>query len=171
MAIAYLGLGSNLGNRAEHLRQACATLERHPAISVQAVSSLYHTAPVGVTEQNWFLNAVAQLHTMLSPYALLTVTQATERRLGRTPMFHWGPRVIDIDILLYDSVQLHTPFLTIPHAALRDRLFVLIPLYEVAPDLRLPGGLPIRELLTRLTDHDSLQREGIFPAFNHGASV
>jgi 2-amino-4-hydroxy-6-hydroxymethyldihydropteridine diphosphokinase len=79
--------------------------------------------------------------------------------------------VIDIDILLYDSVQLHTPFLTIPHAALRDRLFVLIPLYEVAPDLRLPGGLPIRELLTRLTDHDSLQREGIFPAFNHGASV
>jgi 2-amino-4-hydroxy-6-hydroxymethyldihydropteridine diphosphokinase len=171
MAIAYLGLGSNLGDRTQHLMQACATLERHPAISVQAVSSLYHTAPVGVSGQNWFLNAVAQLHTTLSPRALLTVTQATERRLGRTPMFRWGPRVVDVDILLYDSLQLHTPFLTIPHAALCDRLFVLIPLHEVAPDLRLPCGPLIRDLLTDLTDHDSVQRVGSFPAFNQGASV
>lgn len=171
MAIVYLGLGSNLGDRTQYLVQACAILARHPAISVQSVSSLYHTAPVGVTGQNWFLNAVAQLHTPLSPRALLTVTQATERRLGRTPMFHWGPRVVDVDILLYDAVQLHTPFLTLPHAALRDRLFVLIPLYEVAPELRLPGGPPIRELLTGLADHDSVQRVGIFPAFNQGASV
>jgi 2-amino-4-hydroxy-6-hydroxymethyldihydropteridine diphosphokinase len=171
MAIAYLGLGSNLGDRTQHLMQACATLERHPAISVQAVSSLYHTAPVGVSGQNCFLNAVAQLHTTLSPRALLTVTQATERRLGRTPMFRWGPRVVDVDILLYDSLQLHTPFLTIPHAALCDRLFVLIPLHEVAPDLRLPCGPLIRDLLTDLTDHDSVQRVGSFPAFNQGASV
>jgi 2-amino-4-hydroxy-6-hydroxymethyldihydropteridine diphosphokinase len=170
MAIAYLGLGSNLGDRTQYLMQACAVLEQHPAISVRAVSSLYHTAPVGVSGQNWFLNAVVQLHTTLSPCALLTVTQATERRLGRTPMFRWGPRVVDVDILLYDTLQLHTPFLTIPHAALRDRLFVLIPLYEIAPDLRLPCGLPIRDLLTGLTDHDSVQRVGIFPAFNQGAS-
>ncbi|MDH3603959.1 MAG: 2-amino-4-hydroxy-6-hydroxymethyldihydropteridine diphosphokinase [Candidatus Tectomicrobia bacterium] len=171
MAIAYLGLGSNLGDRVQHLMRAYATLAQHPAISVQAVSSLYHTAPVGVTEQNWFLNAVAQLYTTLSPRALLTVTQATERRLGRTPMFHWGPRVVDVDILLYDSLQLHTPFLTIPHAALRDRLFVLIPLHELAPDLRLPCGPPIRDLLTALADHDRVQQVGTFPAFNHGASV
>jgi 2-amino-4-hydroxy-6-hydroxymethyldihydropteridine diphosphokinase len=171
MAIVYLGLGSNLGDRTHYLMQACATLERHPAISVQAVSSLYHTAPVGVTEQNWFLNAVAQLHTTLSPCALLTVTQAIERRVGRTPMFHWGPRVVDIDILLYDALQLHRPFLTVPHAALCHRLFVLIPLHELAPDLQLPGGLPVRNLLTTLADHDSVQRVGTFPAFNHGASV
>jgi 2-amino-4-hydroxy-6-hydroxymethyldihydropteridine diphosphokinase len=96
------------------------------------------------------------------------VTQATERRLGRTITFHWGPRVIDIDILLYGTLQLHTPFLTIPHAALRERAFVLVPLHELTPELRLPTGEPIRERLSALTD-DSVQRIGPFPSF-HGVS-
>src|SRR5215813_8407313 len=91
MAVVYLGLGSNIGDRTQHLMDAVVTLHRHPAITVPAVSSLYHTAPVGVTAQDWFLNAVACLHTTLRPSALLCVTQATERRLGRIPTFRGGP--------------------------------------------------------------------------------
>jgi 2-amino-4-hydroxy-6-hydroxymethyldihydropteridine diphosphokinase len=165
MAVVYLGLGSNLGDRAQHLAQACATLHRHPAITVQAVSSLYHTAPVGVTNQAWFLNAVARLQTALTPLSLLSVTQATERRLGRTPAARWGPRVIDIDLLLYDAVQICRPFLTIPHAALHERAFVLVPLHELAPDLQLPSGAWVRDLLATLPDDGSVQRCGPFPPF------
>ena len=166
MAVVYLGLGSNLGDRTQHLVQACAALDRHPAISMQAVSSLYHTAPVGVTEQPWFLNAVARLHTTLAPQSLLSVTQATERHLGRTSTYRWGPRVIDLDILLYDALQLRTPRLTIPHAALPERAFVLVPLHELAPELRLPSGEPIHAPLHALTDRDSVQRLGPFPSFS-----
>jgi 2-amino-4-hydroxy-6-hydroxymethyldihydropteridine diphosphokinase len=170
MAVVYLGLGSNLGERAQHLAHACAVLQRHPAIAVQAVSSLYHTAPVGFTAQGWFVNAVARLHTTLQPPNLLSVTQATERRLGRTPERRWGPRVIDLDILLYDHVEMHTPYLTIPHAALLERAFVLIPLHELAPDLRLPSGIWLRDVLaTRPTD-DGVQPYGPFPAFADGVS-
>lgn len=165
MAVVYIGLGSNLGEREQHLARACTVLHQHPAIAVQAVSSLYHTAPVGVTDQAWFLNAVARLHTTLSPQVLLTVTQGTEQRLGRVATFRWGPRVIDVDILLYDNLQLHTPELTIPHAAMHERLFVLVPLSELAPDLQLPSGVRIRDLLTTLPDHDSVLRVGPFPPF------
>ncbi len=167
MAVAYLGLGSNLGDRTQHLQRACETLHRHPSITVQTVSSLYHTAPVGVIEQDWFVNAVARLDTTLPSRSLLTITQSIERRLGRVPMFHWGPRVIDIDILLYDSLQVNTPFLTIPHAALQDRLFVITPLHELAPDLQLPAGPLIRDLLAGFADQDSVQKIGVFPAFHH----
>jgi 2-amino-4-hydroxy-6-hydroxymethyldihydropteridine diphosphokinase len=150
--------------------RACTTLHQHPAITVQAVSSLYQTAPVGVTDQDWFLNAVARLHTSLTPPSLLSVTQAIERRLGRTPAPRWGPRVIDIDLLLYDQVQLHRPFLTIPHVALPERAFVLVPLYELAPDLQLPSGVWIRDLLATLPDDDSVQYFGPFPAFVDGVT-
>ena len=168
MAVVYLGLGSNIGDRAQHLADACATLHRHPAITVQAVSSLYHTAPVGFTAQDWFLNAVACLHTTLRPQALLCVTQATERRLGRVTTLRWGPRVIDIDLLLYDSLQVHTPYLTIPHAALHARRFVLVPLAELAPDCQLPSGAQVRDLLSALPDDNDVQRVGPFPAFADG---
>lgn len=171
MAVIYLGLGSNIGDRAQHLARACAVLERHPAIEVQAVSSLYHTAPVGVTEQAWFANTVVCAHTTLSPASLLNVTQGTERRLGRTATFRWGPRVIDIDILLYDGLQIHQPYLTIPHAALHERLFVLVPLYELAPDLRLPTGFGVDELIAALPDHDSVQYRGPLPSLSDGIDL
>jgi 2-amino-4-hydroxy-6-hydroxymethyldihydropteridine diphosphokinase len=170
MARVYLGLGSNLGDRTQSLVQACSTLSMHPAVTVQSVSSLYHTAPVGFTAQDWFLNAVVGVQTRLSPASLLRVTQATERRLGRTPMFHWGPRVLDIDILLYDTVQIRTPYLTIPHAALPERLFVLVPLYEIAPDLQLPCGRRIHDLLAALPDHHTVQKIGPFPVVRHTAT-
>jgi 2-amino-4-hydroxy-6-hydroxymethyldihydropteridine diphosphokinase len=168
MAVVYLGLGSNLGERAQHLVQACAVLHQHPAITVLAVSSLYQTAPVGFTDQAWFLNAVARVQTSPTPAALLSVTQATERRLGRTPAPRWGPRVIDIDILLYDAVQLHRPFLTIPHAAMHDRAFVLVPLHELAPDLQLPSGEWVRDRIVSLPNDGSVQRYGPFPPFGAG---
>lgn len=164
MAIVYVGLGSNIGDRTQYLVQACAMLQQHAAITVKAVSSLYKTDPVGVTEQDWFLNAVARLDTTLSPIALLNVTQNTEQRLGRVPTFRWGPRCIDIDILLYDDVEVRTPDLTIPHALLHERAFVLVPLHELAPDLLLPGGETVRDLLTALST-DGVQRLYSFPSF------
>jgi 2-amino-4-hydroxy-6-hydroxymethyldihydropteridine diphosphokinase len=164
----YLGLGSNLGDRTQYLMHACATLHQHAALAVQGVSSLYHTAPVGFTDQAWFLNAVARVHTTLSPQALLRVTQATEHHLGRTPGRRWGPRVIDLDILLYDALVLHTPDLTIPHAALHERAFVLVPLHELAPDLQLPSGVWVRDLLVALPDDGGVQRVGPFPSFADG---
>jgi 2-amino-4-hydroxy-6-hydroxymethyldihydropteridine diphosphokinase len=168
MAVVYIGLGSNIGDRTQHLVDACATLHRHPAIIVQRVSSLYHTAPVGLTEQDWFLNAVACLHTTLPPLSLLGVTQATEQRLGRGKTVRWGPRIIDLDILVYDALQMHTPSLTIPHAALHERRFVLVPLAELAPDLRLPSGARVDELLSTLPDDHEVQRVGPFPTFADG---
>ena len=168
MAVVYIGLGSNIGDRTQHLVDACATLHRHPAIAVQAVSSLYHTAPVGFSAQDWFLNAVARLDTTLSPPALLGVTQAAERQLGRVPTWRWGPRLIDIDILLYDTRQVHTPCLTIPHAALHKRRFVLVPLAELAPDVQLPSGVRVYDLLSALPEDNDVQRVGPFPAFADG---
>jgi len=171
MAVVYLGLGSNMGDRTQYLVHACGTLHRHPAITVQAVSSLYHTAPVGFTAQDWFLNAVACLYTTLRPPALLSVTQATERRLGRVTTWRWGPRVIDLDILLYDTLQIHTPYLTIPHAALPERRFVLVPLAALAPDVQLPSGARVRDLLSALPDDSDVQQVGPFPAFADGHSA
>jgi 2-amino-4-hydroxy-6-hydroxymethyldihydropteridine diphosphokinase len=170
MAVVYLGLGSNLGDRTQYLVCACAMLHQQAALTVQAVSSLYHTAPVGFTDQAWFLNAVARVHTTLSPQVLLSVTQATERHLGRTPGRRWGPRVIDIDILLYDALTLHTPALTIPHAALHKRAFVLVPLHELAPDLQLPSGVWVHDLVAALPNDGGVQRLGPFPPFVDGAN-
>lgn len=167
MAIAYLGLGSNLGDRAAHLSEACGLLHRHPAIIVDAVSSLYRSVPVGVTDQAWFVNAAARLQTDLSPRSLLAVTQAVERRVGRTPTYRWGPRVVDIDLLLYDGLQLRSRDLTIPHVALQERAFVLVPLYELAPHLSLPSGHAIKTLLDALPSHEDVQPIGPFP-FSHG---
>ena len=168
MAVVYLGLGSNIGDRAQYLARACGLLHQHPAVTVQAVSSLYETAPVGFTAQGAFLNAVARVHTSLRPESLLAVTQAVESRLGREPAIRWGPRVIDVDILLYDVLEVHRPFLDIPHHALRERLFVLVPLSELEPDLRLPSGEPVRQLIAALPDQGDMTRLGPFPPFVDG---
>jgi 2-amino-4-hydroxy-6-hydroxymethyldihydropteridine diphosphokinase len=149
-------------------------LHQHPVITVEAVSSLYRSAPVGVTEQAWFINAAARLQTDLSPRSLLAVTQAVERRVGRTPTYRWGPRVVDIDLLLYDDLQLQTRYLTIPHVALQVRAFVLIPLHELDPHLCLPSGRAINTLLDALLAHEDVQPIGPFydspshSPFTHG---
>jgi 2-amino-4-hydroxy-6-hydroxymethyldihydropteridine diphosphokinase len=130
--LVYLSLGSNVGDREGNLRAAVAQLRS--AIRVEAVSSLYETEPVGVTDQPAFLNLAVAAHTDLAPRQLLEAVKRVERRVGRKPTYRWGPRVIDIDIVLYDALILETPELTLPHARLAERAFVLVPLAEIAPE-------------------------------------
>ena len=134
MAIVYLCLGSNLGKREENLRQALTLLS--PKVTVDEVSSIYETEPVGYKEQPLFLNLVCRISTNLPPEELLQLAKDVETRMGRVPSEQINsPRPIDIDILFYDNKIMETQDLTIPHPRLRDRAFVLIPLAEIAPDL------------------------------------
>jgi 2-amino-4-hydroxy-6-hydroxymethyldihydropteridine diphosphokinase len=133
---AWLGLGTNLGDRAENLARAIAALERQ--LDVLEISSVYESDPVGHTDQPQFWNMVLKAHTLLEPTALLTLLKVLEPRLGRTATFRMGPRIIDIDILLYGQTCLRTDSLTVPHPGLLDRAFVLLPLLELDPALRDP---------------------------------
>lgn len=147
---AYLGLGSNLGKRDDNLRQALVKL-RQKAI-VNQVSSIYETEPVGYHQQPRFLNAVCQITTSLSPQELLTLVKQIEQEIGRTPTFPNGPRAIDIDILLYNQCLVNYPDLIIPHPRLEERAFVLVPLAEIAPNLKHPiSQKTIRELLSKVS--------------------
>jgi len=129
--IAYIGLGSNLGDKKANCRRAIALLAKSGR--VVRVSSLYCTEPMGFAEQDDFVNAVVELETDLSPEALLHQCRAIEEALGRVRTIHWGPRTIDMDILLYGTTMIETPELTIPHPLLHTRRFVLVPLCEIAP--------------------------------------
>ena len=150
MAAAYLSLGSNLGDREANIRKALEFLAE--SVRIIKVSSLYETAPIGVTDQNEFINAVVLVETDLDPMSLLSAVREIENVMGRVRNFHWGPRVIDVDILLYDGATINTPELTVPHPEMMKRAFVLIPLAEIAPDLELPGGLTPSEALEKLED-------------------
>ena len=148
--LAYLSLGANLGDRATTLRAAIEALRRLG--DVIAVSSLYETAPVGYRDQPEFLNAAVVLRTDLTPEALLEATQAIEQEFGRQHSFPNAPRTLDIDLIYLDDLILTSPHLTIPHPRAAERAFVLIPLREIAPDLRVPrSGEPITALAVRLT--------------------
>jgi 2-amino-4-hydroxy-6-hydroxymethyldihydropteridine diphosphokinase len=143
----YLGLGSNLGDRAANLARA-AQLLNSERLRVVRASSVYETAPRDFLHQPHFLNQVLEVDTDLLPLQLLARVKAVERRMGRRKTIDKGPRLIDVDILLYAGVVLETPQLTLPHAALSQRRFVLEPLAELAPELRHPvQGKTMRELL------------------------
>jgi 2-amino-4-hydroxy-6-hydroxymethyldihydropteridine diphosphokinase len=138
---AYLGLGANLGEREVHLARAVHLLAESPAVQISRSSSIYQTAPWGYLEQPDFLNSVLEIETTLDPVPLLELTQSIERRIGRQPGIRFGPRLIDVDILLYgeQSVRLEEPDLQIPHPRMHLRAFVLVPLAELAPGLILPA--------------------------------
>jgi 2-amino-4-hydroxy-6-hydroxymethyldihydropteridine diphosphokinase len=159
MTHAFIGLGSNVGDRLQFLRRAVKHLGETIGVQVRDVSSVYETEPVGPAAQAWFLNAVAAVDTSLSPVTLLHQTQAIERALGRETPYHWGPRTIDLDILLHGGTQVRTATLTIPHAELCHRAFVMIPLLELEPGLVLPDGTKVSVCLHALTP---LQQVSIF---------
>ncbi|WP_027965826.1 2-amino-4-hydroxy-6-hydroxymethyldihydropteridine diphosphokinase [Halomonas halocynthiae] len=157
LSLAWIGLGSNIDGPHEHIERAFRALDQLPLTRCQQQSSRYRSRPVGPADQPDFVNAVAQLETRLSPLALLDQLQALEQQHGRVRQRHWGPRTLDLDLLLFDDRQLSTPRLTVPHAHMHQRGFVLIPLAELVPDLRLPNGKRIDELLATL-DTSDLQR-------------
>jgi GTP cyclohydrolase-4 len=133
LAIAYLGLGSNLGEREENLRQALALLSARA--NLEKISSIYETEPVGYEEQPLFLNLVCRIATDVLPAELFHVAKDIETKMGRVPSFPNAPRTIDIDVLFYEDRIMSTQDLTIPHPRLQGRAFVLMPLAEIAPDL------------------------------------
>lgn len=136
-----------MGDRRANLDLALVMLEESSTVQLGAVSSIYETAPVGNIKQADFYNIVAEIKTTATPHELLLLIQDIEARLGRTREVRWGPRTIDIDILLYDNVTVKDKDLVIPHLEMRRRAFVLEPLAEIAPDLILPTGEPVGELL------------------------
>lgn len=148
-AKVFLGLGTNLGNREANLSYARRSLA-DIGVKIEAESAIYCTKPWGGVEQPDFLNQVVVGHTELSPALLLAELKRLEKNAGRSKTCFWGPRVLDIDILLYDELTFCVKGLTIPHRELINRAFVLIPLLDVAPDLVLPGGLAAAAALAKL---------------------
>lgn len=150
---AYVSLGSNEGDSATLLAEARRELAAIPDTTLEAVSSVYHTQPQDDPGQPWFWNQVARLRTALSPLALLAALQAIEERLGRTRLAErrFGPRTMDLDLLVFGAVTLHTEALTVPHPRLTERAFVLVPLVELDRRLTLPGGTGVHEALSRLS--------------------
>lgn len=137
----YLGLGTNLGDRQSNLTAALRLLDNSPHLRVSQCSSIYETAPWGFTDQPSFLNCVLSAESTMEPVPLLELVQGVERQVGREQTFRYGPRVIDIDILLFGDqmVTVLEPDLQIPHARIAERAFVLVPLAEIAPDVVHPA--------------------------------
>ncbi|MEO5632397.1 2-amino-4-hydroxy-6-hydroxymethyldihydropteridine diphosphokinase [Gaiella sp.] len=151
MSRAYVGLGANLGDRAATLAQALALLAEQPRIEVVAVSSFRDTAPVGYLDQPRFLNAAAAVETSLEPQELLTALLEVERQLGRTREGpRYGPRTVDLDLLLIEGVAIDEPGLTIPHPRLHERGFALAPLVELDATIVVPGRGTVAQLLSGL---------------------
>lgn len=156
--LAYLGLGSNMGDRQGNLERAIDLLSQR--LKVTSVSSIYDTEPVGDINQPRFLNLVCQVNTRLAPEALLALAKGIESKLGRTGK-SGAPRPIDIDILFYGDQVMNMPGLAIPHPRLAERAFVLVPLAEIAPDFSHPvSGKKVSELLTEVTETQGVLRWG-----------
>jgi 2-amino-4-hydroxy-6-hydroxymethyldihydropteridine diphosphokinase len=143
----YVGLGSNLGDPQAQLGKALAALARLPATQLECCSALYRSAPMGPQDQADYLNAVARLTTGLAPEGLLDELQAIEQTQGRVRVLHWGPRTLDLDILLYGDAVIETERLRIPHPGIAARNFVLYPLAEIDSQLNIPGLGKIAVLL------------------------
>ena len=149
---AIIALGSNIGDKIGHVGSACALLEGHDAIELVARSKLYRTEPWGEEDQDWFVNACVSVTTSLSPLALLKVCQGIENELGRVREKRWGPRVIDLDLLVYKDISQDDPELTLPHPLITERAFVLVPLKDIGPRLSIKGKT-VAQWLASMNDH------------------
>ena len=157
--IVYIGLGSNVGDREAMLRAALEQLENLPQTALSKVSSFYETEPLGATDQPWYLNAVAQLDTDLTPGQVMWNLQRVERALGRVRSERWGPRSIDLDLLLADQLVIDEPGLSVPHPEMLNRAFVLVPLVEIEPQLVHPvTGETLLQHLARLGSVQTVHR-------------
>ena len=137
---AFLGIGSNLGDRLANMQRGADLLAAAPGIDVVASSRVYESDPVGGVEQPDFLNAVLEIETRLSATELLARCLEVEGELGRTREVHWGPRTLDVDLLVFDEAEIAQPGLVVPHPRMHERSFVLMPLLELEPEPMLPGG-------------------------------
>ena len=147
---AFVGIGSNLGDREGNLRRAVELLSAEDGIDIVSVSEIRETDPVGPVEQAPFLNGAVRIETDLAPRELLQRLLGVEQRLGRVRGKRWGPRTIDLDLLLYGDEVVDEPGLTVPHPRLHERRFALEPLSDLAPRLEIPGNGPISALLAEL---------------------
>ena len=153
---AYIGLGANLGNALQQVRAAVDILDHLDPIQIDSVSSLYRTAPIDSSGDD-YINAVARLSTSLDADQLLDVLLQVERDFGRKRPYYNAPRTLDLDLLLFNTEQRHTPHLTLPHPRMHERAFVLVPLVEIAPDLVIPGKGPAAGFVESVADQRILQ--------------
>lgn len=157
---AFLGLGSNLGDRLATLQAAVDLLHADPATRVDEVSSVYETEPVGGPQQDVFYNLAVRVATRRSPHRLLRLCHEVEARLGRVRAVRWGPRTVDLDVLLYDDLVVADRDLVVPHPRLVERPFALMPLMEVAPGVRLPDGRSLATVLAGLAPIEGIGAVG-----------
>lgn len=150
----FIGIGSNINHPILQVKTALMRLAQLPDSYPLATSPLYQTQPVGYTSQPDFINAVMAIKTALSPLILLKELQKIENEQGRVRDIRWGPRTLDVDLLLYDNQQFQTPELTIPHPRLTERAFVLRPLLDIAPDFILPNGAPLQTAYDQLPENE-----------------
>ncbi|MGF1680723.1 2-amino-4-hydroxy-6-hydroxymethyldihydropteridine diphosphokinase [Photobacterium minamisatsumaniensis] len=151
MTRAYIAIGSNLSDPVTQAKSAIEILKQHPDLTVVGVSSLYSSTPMGPQDQPDYINAVVAIDTALTPLALLDCTQAIEQEHGRVRKAErWGPRTLDLDIVLYGNLEHHCDRLTVPHYGMKVREFVLYPLAEIAPELVLPDNTALQSLLAEV---------------------
>jgi 2-amino-4-hydroxy-6-hydroxymethyldihydropteridine diphosphokinase len=156
---AYIALGTNMGERLENLKKALELIDAVDGLEIKYVSSVYETKPVGGPEQGNYLNACALIKSELTPTLLLLKLLEIESKIGRVREERWGPRIIDLDLLVYENVTMNSPLLELPHPRLTERDFVLIPLCDIAPDLVITGsGKTVYNLLSTRPKSDDVTR-------------
>lgn len=163
MSNVFVALGSNLADPIQQIHDAVTALASLPHSHLVQVSPLYTSRPMGPQDQPDYINAVAQLETALEPLALLNALQHIEQAQGRVRKQHWGARTLDLDILLIDNLVLQSDRLTVPHYGMHERAFVLLPLFDIAPDLRLPDGRAVADLVAHC-DHSGLIKLTVDPS-------
>ena len=157
--IAYIGIGSNVGDKLHHCERAISEILKIDRHKLLAKSSLFKTQPIGYTSQDWFVNGVIKIETDLEAPELLRTLKTIESQLGRIETFRWGPRTIDLDILFFDDVEIHTEDLQIPHPLIQNRQFVLIPMAEIDRNLIHPVfKKTIRELLDNFKEDQGVEK-------------